>query len=172
MITPGLSGLGKIRGQFIISGGPSAHRFQAVVSEQTAVFASALFQENGSKSNTRAGQKAGLFNHLEAQPATAAVGGTCHSWFARDPEPDAHSQTDTWALRQPVRSTKQNRGAYLSLCIPVKRAHSPKEESHFTGSGWGKGRGANIQVLLDNYFQPCPTSVQQFDAIHQQPRCI
>lgn len=54
-----------------------------MVSEQTAVFGSAPFQENGSNSNTRAGQKAGLFNHLEAQPATAAAGGTCHSGLPR-----------------------------------------------------------------------------------------
>lgn len=66
---PGSECLGKIRGYFIILGG-LAHRHWAVVSEQTDLFGSALFQGNGSSPNTWAGQKAGLCNHLEAQPAT------------------------------------------------------------------------------------------------------
>lgn len=46
-MTPGLSGLGKIRGHFIISEGGSV-----MVSEQMAMFGSASFQENGSNLNT------------------------------------------------------------------------------------------------------------------------
>lgn len=87
----------------------SACNHWVVVTEQTTVFGSAPFQGNGSNPDTWAGQKAGLFNHLETQPATAAVGGTCHSWFAKDPGPDAcpgrtHSQTNTWASGRPMRS--------------------------------------------------------------------
>lgn len=50
--TLGLSGLGKIRRHFIISEGTSAHRHRAVVTEQTALFGSSLFQGNGSNPNT------------------------------------------------------------------------------------------------------------------------
>lgn len=99
---------GKEKGIFHNFKGASAHRHWAVVTEQTAVFGSAPFQGNGSNPDTWAGQKAGLFNHLEAQPATAAVRGTCHSWFAKDLGPDAcpgrtHSQANTCASGQPMR---------------------------------------------------------------------
>lgn len=50
--TLGLSGLGKIRRHFIISEGTTAHRHRAVVTEQTALFGSSLFQGNGSNPNT------------------------------------------------------------------------------------------------------------------------
>lgn len=80
---------GKIRGYFAISEETSAHRQWAVVIKQTAVFGSAPFQGNGSNPDTWTGQKAGLFNHLDTQATTAAVGGTCHSQFAKDSGPDA-----------------------------------------------------------------------------------
>lgn len=63
-------------------------------------------------------------------------------------------------------------GPTLASVFQLKGLTLQRKNPTFTGSGWGKGRGANTQVLLDNHFQPCLTSVQQFDAIHQEPRCI
>lgn len=128
--TLGLSGLGKIRGYFIILEGISAHRHWAVVSEQTDLFGSALFQGNGSSPNTWAGQKAGLCNHLEAQPAAEVVGGTCHSRLAKVPGPDAFSRRIIPKLTPGLQdsqwdSTKWNRGPQVSQCVPIRRSHSP-----------------------------------------------
>lgn len=122
--TLGLSGLGKIRGYFIISEGTSAHRHWTVVSEQIA-----LFQGNGSNPNTWAGQKAGLCNHLEAQPATE-VGETCHSRLAKVPGPDAFSRRIIPKLTPGLHnsqwdSTKWNRGPQVSQCVPIRRSHFP-----------------------------------------------
>lgn len=57
-------------------------------------------------------------------------------------------------------------------CVQIDRAPSPQEGSCTPGNGRGQGRGADIQVQLDNHLQPCLTSRQRFDAIHQEPRCI
>lgn len=128
--TLGLSGLGKIRGYSIISEGTLAQRHWAVVSEQIALFGSALFQGNGSSPNTWADQKAGLCNHLEAQPATEVVGETCHSQLAKVPGPDAFSRRITPKLTPGLQdsqwdSTKWNRGPQVSQCVPIRRSHSP-----------------------------------------------
>ena len=128
--TLGLSGMGKITGYFIISEGTSAHRHWAVVSEWTALFGSALFQGNGFNPNTWAGQKAGLCNHLEAQPATEVVGGTCHSRLAKVPGPDAFSRRiipklTPGLLDSQWGSTKWNRGPQVSQCVPIRKSHSP-----------------------------------------------
>lgn len=155
--TLGLSGLGKIRGYFIISEGTSAHRHWAVVSERTALFGSALFQGNGFNPNTRAGQKAELCNHLEAQPATEVVGGTCHSRLAKVPGPDAFSRGSfpSWHL-----------GFRIANEIPPSGTEGPKLASVFQSERvtlhrrgkiphnrkW-QGKERDADVLLDNHLQ-------------------
>lgn len=139
---------GILRGHFIILEGsrPIVSRLWSV-SRQSCLFAS--FQENGSNPNTRAGQRPGLFNHLEAQTATAAVRRTRHSWFAKDAGPGAcpgrmYSQIDTWFGESQWDPPSQG--------VTMKRPLS-KGDSSTEGSGQGKEGSTGIQ--LDHHLQPC-----------------
>jgi hypothetical protein len=147
VITPDLSGLGKKRGHFTIAGETSAHRHCAVGSEQTACFVQLHSREMAPIQTHKQARKQDYLITWKCRPATAAVGGTCHSWLAKDPGPDV-SQSDTWTSGQPVRSHPLNSGACTVQYLRIKEVTLYKNNPS-NRKQTGKGRGMGIQ--FDNH---------------------